>query len=387
MRVNLRQADQYCANHPHIKNLHIRTSICYFRESNAYPAKPMQSLNDYSYFYQSSEKYEIAGLRVLEDAQKVITAAYQQNKPVRIRGNGHSMNGSSLPKDDELLLLSTDCDHFRFEKAGTITVGSGVAIWDVNSFLKQYGYGLLVYNDGSAAASTVGGYLSAGGIGESSYRYGGFWETVEEVIFINGKGEIIRSIYGDGIFEWLFGSMGQLGYVYEVCLRIRSIESPMIYPHGISGKISAGKNEWNRLAWYNLFTTQQHAAEAIQELNTLCRIHKRAWANLPLYRYNLNFKKFNPPLIHPAQESLVALGIWGEPWNGANFDIETLRLLEADFAELVREKPYFRRYVQAEFTFENFDYAMYFGPEVMAGFKRVKQQLDPRGIFGKGMIK
>lgn len=346
----------------------------------------MQSLTDYSYFYRSSESYEMAGVQTLEDAQKIVTAAYQQNRPVRIRGNGHSMNGSSLPRDSELLLLSANCNHFRFEKPGTITVGSGSAIWDVNQFLQQIGYQLLVYNDGSAAASTVGGYLSAGGIGETSYRHGGFWETVEEVVLINGKGETIRSVYGDGIFEWLFGSMGQLGYIYEVCLRIKSIDSTATYPQGAVGKIPAGKNEWNKLAWYNLFTTSEHAGEALHELKILCRIHKRAWANRPLYRYDIAFKRFNPPLIYPAQQSIVALGIWGEPWNSTNFDIETLRLLEADFAELIFEKPYFRRYVQAEFTFEDFDYKKYLGADVIAGFKNIKQQLDPQGIFGKGII-
>nr|WP_315422414.1 FAD-binding oxidoreductase [uncultured Pedobacter sp.] len=341
----------------------------------------MQKLTDYSDHHQSSVNYDTTNAQTLEDITQVIAEAYRQKRPLRIRGNGHSMNSSSLPRDGELLLLTTFIRHFRFEKSGTITVGAGAAIWNVNLTLKNYGYELLVYNDGTAPASTVGGYLSAGGIGATSQRYGGFWETVEHVILVNGCGEAVRSAFGDGIFEWLFGSMSQLGYIYEVCLKIRPIKGTEKYPQDITGEISSNNHHWNKLAWYNLFTTPEHAEEAIQGLKTISHVHKRTWVNLPLYRYDIAFKKFNPPLIYPRQESLVALGIWGEPWHDKGFDIGLLRLLEADFAEFILEKTYFRRYVQAEFTFEDFDYTGYFGSDVVSGFKKVKHQLDPQGIF------
>lgn len=346
----------------------------------------MQTLTDYSFYYQSTENYSLYKVDFLDNLQQFITEAYDQNRPIRIRGNGHSMNGSSLPRQNEILLLSVCCDHFHFDKVGTITVGSGAAIWDVNSLLKKWGFGLYVYNDGGAPASSVGGYLSAGGIGEESSLYGGFWETVEHVVLVNGKGELIKSVYGDGIFQWLFGSMGQLGFIYEICLRIKPLNDQVQYPLGLTGKVTANKNSFNKLAWYNLLTTGEYADEAIHRLTLLSQIYKHAWVNLPIYRYDITFKKFNPPLLFPEQKPILVLGIWGEPWDDQNFDPKILRLLEHDFNKIILDNTSFRRYVQAEFIFEDFDYEAYFGEEIFSEFRKIKTQLDPKGIFGRGII-
>lgn len=343
-------------------------------------------LTDYSYFHQSIENYDYCEFETLKNTQQLIKKSYQQNRPVRVRGNGHSMNGSSLPRQNELLLLSASCSHFRFDKPGTITVGSGAAIWDVNQLLQKYGFELYVFNDGNAKASSVGGYLSAGGFGERSILYGGFWETADHIILVNGKGEIIKSVYGDGIFQWLFGSMGQLGFIYEVCLKIKPLSNHPDYPMNNSGRVVPSTSNWPKQVWYNLLTTKKHQQEAIHELNILRHIHKYTWVNRPVYNYEIAFKTFNPPLFFPEQEPILVFGIWGDPWNGESFEPETLRLLEKDFSALIFEKPWFRRYIQAEFVFDDFNYKRYFGQNILAEFKKIKILLDPRNIFGNGIL-
>lgn len=349
--------------------------------------KNPKKLSDYSYYHQSAENYAASDFEHLADIQKRIALAYQNNTPLRIRGKGHSMNGNSLPREKEHLLSTAECVHFRFEQPGTITVGAGSAIWDVNLLLKTYGYELYVVNDGNAPAASVGGYLSAGGFGEHSALYGGFWETVEKVVLINGKGEVMESVWGDGWFEWLFGSMGQLGLVYEMSLKIKPLQgSEPAYPLGVVGRVEQSHYDWEKIAWYNLFTTQEHYELAFQELVLLSQIHKLTWASRPIYKYHIAFKRFNPPLLFPPQEDFIVLGVWGAPWDEQRFNIAAIKQLEQDFTDIIQEHPYFRRYIQTEFLFENFDYKTYFGESLFADFQKIKRALDPKGIFGKGVL-
>lgn len=346
----------------------------------------MLQLTDYSLYYKSSGHYTPFIAHSPEGIQQAVAAAYKNGQPVRVRGRGHSMNGSSLPRQGELLLHSESFNHFRFDNPGTVTIGSGAAIWDADQMLRQYGFELYVVNDGGGPASSVGGYLSAGGFGEKSNLHGGFWETVEHIVWIDGTGKLITSAYGDAVFPWLFGSSGQLGFIYEVCVKIKPLSGPIEYPAGKKGTIIKSKSNWPVQLWYSLFTTPQYADEALQDLHMLRQVHRRTIATLPVYKYEILFKKFNPPLVFPAQESFMVLGIWGHSWDD-KLDTPAVRLLEQDFSELVLEKPYFRRYIQAELTFEGFDYRAYFGEKVSAAFSEIKAQSDPKNIFGKGMIK
>lgn len=347
----------------------------------------MKKLKDYGNYYESSDDYEASTFKELEEVQEKIRQAYHSNSAIRVRGMGHSMNGSSLPKKNEYLIKTSSCNHYKFENDTSVTVGSGAAVWDVNNMLKKYGYELYVVNDGGAAASSIGGYLSAGGIGEHCYLYGGFWETVEKVKLIDGRGEVVESSYGDELFQWLFGAMGQLGFIYEVTLKIKPITKEKSNSlAGIKGNVLASNLVWPKQLWYNVFTTKEYAVEAQKELVLLSKIHRHVWAARPVYYYDLAFKRFNPPLIHPEQKDLVAVGVWGDAWNDKEFNMYAVKLLEKDFSELIDSNKNFRRYIQTELTFENFNYETYFGEEVFSGFKKMKLKMDPKGIFGKGIF-
>ncbi len=76
----------------------------------------------------------------LAELETVVSVAAQSKKCIRLRGNGHSMNASSLPREGELLIDMRRMSHYVFESSDTVTVDAGVAVWDVNLMLKQYGY-------------------------------------------------------------------------------------------------------------------------------------------------------------------------------------------------------------------------------------------------------
>jgi FAD/FMN-containing dehydrogenase len=345
------------------------------------------SLSDWGGCRAGTAQYRLVKPSNLEDLQAAVLWANEQEVPIRIRGNGHSMNGSSLPRADELLVSTRECRHFRFEEEGTITVGAGAAIWDVNAVARAHGFRLLVYNDGNSAASSVGGYLAAGGFGEGSRSFGGFWETVNEISMVAGNGRILCVTPEDPEFGWIFGSMGQLGIAFELKLRIlpcaRSLTS---YPAGISGLITRSEAQWDPILWYTLFVPASEFKEARRKIIAIGAKYRHAWRGRWPYFYPIRFLRFNPPLVHPLQQSLTAVGIWGTP-HSSGFDREAIAAIEENVDKLVAANPQYRRYIQSELTPEGYDFERYFGPTVYSDFTCIKRALDPKGLMVPGLLK
>jgi FAD/FMN-containing dehydrogenase len=345
------------------------------------------SLSDYGGQRQSSARYLLAQPSNLEDLQAAVLWANDNKVPIRIRGNGHSMNGSSVPRTDELLISMRLCRHFRFEEEGTISVGAGAAIWDVNTLARQHGFRLPVYNDGDSAASSVGGYLSAGGFGQGSSFNGGFWETVNEISMISGDGRIFRIARTDPEFPWIFGSMGQLGVAFELKLSILSHgKSAQPYPAGLNGTIETSQAKWEPILWYTLFVPEPEGTDARRKIIAIGARYRHAWRGRWPYSYPIRFREFNPPLVHPVQESLLAVGIWGTP-HESGYDREAIAGIETEVDQLAAANPRYRRYIQSELTPEGYDYQRYFGPAIYADFTTIKRAMDPMGLMVPGLLR
>lgn len=322
-----------------------------------------------------------------DEVADVVRSANNEGCALRFRGHGHSMNGSSLASRDERVISSEALCKFAFEEKDTVTVGGGALMWDVHTMLAHHGYQLLVANDGAAPAPSVGGFVSAGGIGENTGAFGGFWETVTELTVVSGKGEILTLRPEDDLFQWMFGSMGQLAFVVEAKLRIYTKdETAHRYPLGQQGTIPRTLASWDRYSWFTLFVPFKKADEAMERLVALCKRHAHCWKPLSNYVYPVRFYHFNPKLLYPVQKGFVAEGIWGTPLDDRGFDFEAMRALEQDFMELTRSSPDYRRYIQTEMTFEETDYRAYFGEEVFEEFRLMKQRFDPVGVFSPGRV-
>jgi FAD/FMN-containing dehydrogenase len=344
-------------------------------------------LSDYGGSRKSTAHYLLVQPSNVEDLQAAVLWANDNQVPIRVRGNAHSMNGSSVPRADELLVSMRQCRHFRFEEEGTITAGAGAAIWDVNAVARDHGFSLLVYNDGNSAASSVGGYLAAGGFGEGSGSFGGFWETVKEISMVAGNGRILHLTPADPEFRWIFGSMGQFGIAFELKLRIlpcaRSVRS---YPAGLSGLVKRSEAQWEPILWYTLFVPASESTQARRKIIAIGAKYRHAWRGRWPYSYSIRFHRFNPPLIHSLQESLTAVGIWGTP-HSSGFDHEAITAIETNVDQLAAANPRYRRYIQSELTPEGYDFECYWGPEVYSGFAAMKRIMDPMGLMVPGLIK
>jgi cytokinin dehydrogenase len=70
---------------------------------------------------------------------------------------------------------------------------------------------------------TVGGVLSAGGIGSTAHRFGLVAGTVESVEVVTGTGEVVRASAAEepGLFAAVLGGLGRCGVITSAVLRLR----------------------------------------------------------------------------------------------------------------------------------------------------------------------
>jgi hypothetical protein len=125
--------------------------------------------------------------------------------------------------------------------------------------------------------------------------------------------------------------------------------------------------------------------DARREIIAIGAKYRRAWRGRWPYAYSIRFREFNPPLIHPLQESLRAVGVWGTPHDNG-YDREAIAAIEMEVDQVTAANPRYRRYVQSELTPEGYDYKRYFGHAVYSGFATIKKAMDPMGLMVPGLL-
>lgn len=361
------------------------------------PTRLETPLGDFSGLRTGAPDCVEAAPRNAGGAQRIVQAAYAHDVPLRLRAQGHSLNGASLPRTGELLFSMRNLRHVRFERPGTVTAGAGVVLWVLQYLLRRHGLDLPVLNDGYPGPS-VGGYLAAGGFGPRSAQYGGFWDNVLEVRLLDGRGEIQRVPAADPRFPWLFGAMGQLGIVLDATLAIvpmrpgasppypegRALVAPQLAPPKIPPEYATGADE--SLFWFTLFVPDERLDEAHRALTMLERRHADALRFQERYRYPIALRRWLPPLLYPEARAVTATGAWG--WLRDKSASGTERLLEfdRDFMTLAEGEPAFRRYVQSELPGEPEVYERCFGAQALGALRRLKAELDPRQLFNRGSV-
>lgn len=361
------------------------------------PSVRERPLGDFSGLRAGTEVACELAPRSAEAAARIVRAACERSVPMRVRAQGHSLNGSSLPARGELLLGTRNLRHVRFEEPGTVTAGAGVVLWILQHFLRRRGFDLPVLNDGYPGPS-VGGYLAAGGFGPRSARYGGFWDNVREVRLLDGRGEARVSKPDDPLFPWLFGSMGQLGIVVDAKLAIVAADAAGAppYPQGttltvpelvqpkIPPEYAVGEDE--SLFWFTLFVRDERLAEAHADLKALEQRHRGTLRFQQRYNYPIRSRGLMPPLLYPEARPITATGAWG--WLGDKSGAGKQRLLafDSDFMEVAASRPWYRRYVQSELAAGAQTYERCFGAATCARLRELKSELDPRALFNPGSV-
>ena len=159
-----------------------------------------------------------------EEIAQILRLASDYGTPVIPRGAASFALGGVIPVKGGIIL-----DLVKLNKIGELsTDGSwiqaeaGVIYKDLMDYLSARGLAVYSYPT-SAPSSTVGGWISTGGHGIGSLKYGPIWEQVIEMDIVTPAGEI-RVVSKDSTdlkVKWFFGTEGQLGIITRVKLGIR----------------------------------------------------------------------------------------------------------------------------------------------------------------------
>ncbi len=357
---------------------------------------------DFGRLERSGSNYLEVWPSTTEEVAFLVKIAYEHDIPIRTQGGAHSENGNSLPRKGELLIHTSKLLNITFSGVGYITVDAGVSVFLLNKRLKEiFGYFIPVVN-GGGAGPTIGGFVSAGGIGEQSKTFGGLWENVNSITLVTSNGKINKITKHNPMFLFLFGSMGQLGIVAQVELSILPIinqsdrdnqpdNQTIEYPHGhhivmeysgTNGKYWKESGAERPLYWFNLFVSPDRLSEARGDLLKLQKKYSHAIDFISIYHWPVKNIDKMPPLIYHHDDDFIALGILG-PKSNSSQAIEELFHLEDDFNKLVLEKRY-RRYIQTEFTASPQYYKSYYSKKTYNQFEKIKIFFDPKFLFNRG---
>ena len=157
----------------------------------------------------------------LDELRSVVSIAISHRVNLAARGFGLSQSGQSLPVDG----LSIDTSAFQGVEVDTerelVRCGAGATWRDVLAATSVHGLLPLVVP--LNLDITVGGTLSAGGMGSTSHRHGMACSSVETFEFVSGAAEHLRASAHENrdAYDCVLGGIGQFGILTEATLRLR----------------------------------------------------------------------------------------------------------------------------------------------------------------------
>ncbi|MFN3496553.1 MAG: glycolate oxidase subunit GlcE, partial [Hydrogenophaga sp.] len=189
----------------------------------------------------------IAGMSIPEEASLSalidrIRAAAADRTPLRITG-GDTKAFYGEPITGEIL-STRDCRGIvSFEPTElVITVRAGTPLAEVEAALAEKGQCLAFEPPHFGTGGTVGGMVAAGLAGPARASVGSVRDFVLGCRFVNGKGELLtfggqvmKNVAGYDVSRVLAGSMGTLGLIAELSLKVLPVapaEATLVFPLG-----------------------------------------------------------------------------------------------------------------------------------------------------------
>ncbi|HEY9162641.1 MAG TPA: FAD-binding protein [Desulfomonilia bacterium] len=180
-------------------------------------------------FFKTMPDFVVQPRNVVE-IQKVLKFANDKKFPVIARGAASWGFGGVIPTNSGIVM---DLSPMRrilnldVEKK-TVTVEAGARWSDIDITAKKNGLCLMSYP--SSKFSTVGGWISTGGYGINSFRYGHISKHIVSMTVVTGSGEIKTLTPDDHEFNYFVSTEGEFGIIAEVTLKLRDVPQAT-YPH------------------------------------------------------------------------------------------------------------------------------------------------------------
>ena len=166
----------------------------------------------------------------IDEIRRVLAFANDRKIPVIPRGAASWGFGGVVPTKGGIVI---DLSPFRKILSinvakKTVTVEAGARWSDIDIMAKKDGLCLMTYP--SSKFSTVGGWISTGGYGINSFRYGHLSKQIVSMNVVTGTGEVKLLSPSDHDFTYFVSTEGEFGVVVEVTLKLRDIPQGS-YPH------------------------------------------------------------------------------------------------------------------------------------------------------------
>ncbi len=176
-----------------------------------------------------------------EHVSQIVRLAGEYRIPIVPRGGASWWLGGSVPYMGGIVLdLKSMNNRIELDEDNmTVTADCGVTWKEVEDVLERKSF-FLGTRPGSAASATVGGWISTGGVGIGSYKYGSVGDMVRSLEVVLPNGEIIETgnkrlaNNGSGYnLNWLFvGGEGTLGVITKATLKM--VPKPEKGPYHVS---------------------------------------------------------------------------------------------------------------------------------------------------------
>lgn len=166
----------------------------------------------------------------IEEIKKVLDFAGEHKIPVVARGAASWGFGGVIPARAGIVI---DLSPFRNiisidREQKIVTVEAGARWSDIDILARSEGLCLMTYP--SSKFSTVGGWISTGGYGINSFRYGHLSHQIASITVVTGAGEVKKLAPSDSEFGYFISTEGQFGIVVEATLKLRDVPQGS-YPH------------------------------------------------------------------------------------------------------------------------------------------------------------
>ncbi|MBI2786363.1 MAG: FAD-binding oxidoreductase [Legionella longbeachae] len=154
-----------------------------------------------------------------EAAQLLIQYAHENQLPVTLRGNGMSQSGQSLAIPGGLILSMKHFNRLTEPDSHSIWVEAN-ATWAsvLDNTLKHRLVPFVVpYN----CNLSVGGVISAGGIGASSFKYGSVTTHIKGLEVLQANGELTQVGEQSPLLQACLGGQGRFGLITKANITLR----------------------------------------------------------------------------------------------------------------------------------------------------------------------
>ncbi|WP_020416666.1 FAD-binding protein [Amycolatopsis sp. ATCC 39116] len=238
---------------------------------------------------------------------EIVRTAAEDGVPVAARGRGHSGYGQALTDGVVVDMSSLAAVHEVAEDRIVVDAGAG---WDaVLAAAWERGRTPPVLTD--YLRLSVGGTLSVGGIGGTSFRHGLQTDTVIALEVVTGDGVVRTCGPGDELFAAVLGGLGQCGIITRATLRLTGAP-PRISRHEVDYDTVAAA------AADQLRFVEEGRFDFVQGQVRFGEAGKRVFLETAAYSGgDLSYVEFQHRL-DAAEELLTETGAWFHPhpwWN------------------------------------------------------------------------